>query len=69
MEILQKLVLFAQPVITKDCSQQHRMQNNEQNCKRLELTCDINVNKKIGWKNWIKIDSYLFSSAPTQNIH
>ena len=33
-------------VITEDCSQQHKMQNNKQKSRRLELMCDINVNKK-----------------------
>ena len=37
-----------QLVITNDCSQQHRMQNigNKQKSRKLELACDIDLNKK-----------------------
>ena len=60
-----------QLVITKDCSQQHRMQNigNKQKSRKLELACDIDLNKKKLnkkiKKNWL---APFFSPPPTQNF-
>ena len=61
---------FNNMTMTKNWSQQHRMQNNKQKSRRLELMCDIKVNlKKLNKEIDKKINSHLFSPPPTPNFH
>ena len=59
---MQKYILFAQPIITKDCSQQYGMQNNKKKYRKAYINQNIflNLGKPTEIPNYFHIASFLF---------